>query len=192
MHYQTIKPGTLIATAPYIEIENIFSKAVILITEHNKNGSKGFIINKIINKVDSKTILKSLGVPELKELETTINFPLHFGGPVDSNKGLIIHSGEYTEKMLTKVNKEITITTDSRLIIDVLFGKGPIHKMMVLGCSAWLPGQLIDEIKRDDWVVLPDNKSYLELIFSEDNASKWERAMRGISVNHYSNALGHA
>lgn len=192
MHYQTIKPGTIIATTPFTEAETMFNKAVILITEHDKNGTKGLIINKLINKIDSRTILKSLGVPEVKDLKTTINFPLHAGGPVEPDKGLILHSGEYTERVLLKINEEFSITADSRIIVDVLFDKGPIHKMMILGHAAWIAGQLEDEIKNDFWVVLPDDKSYLELVFSEDNTSKWDRAIFGIATGNYSNIAGHA
>ena len=158
MQYQTIKAGDIIASSPYAENGLLFHKSVILIISHDISGTSGVIVNKVISKVDSNTILKTLDLPSVQAIDFSIDLSVYFGGPVEPDKGILIHSSEYSSKAITKISPEISISADSRIIADILTEQGPTHKMMMLGYASWGPGQLIDEIKQDAWLVVPNNK----------------------------------
>ncbi len=99
-----------------------------------------------------------------------------------------------------QITKEISISADFKIVTDILNHHGPKHKMLVIGYVGWGPGQLMDEIKKDDWLVLPDKleedsiSSNFKLIFQEDNFYKWNKSLKlsGITLSTYISLSGNA
>lgn len=196
----SIKPGDLIISSPFSDNGIAFYKTVILIISHNDTGTNGVIINKVLNHLSNEAVKKSLSQNNISLIKTNFDLSdlaIYFGGPVEQDKGVMLHSGDYKTNALIKVTDSVFITNDLKILADLAEGKGPKHKMLILGYSSWGPNQLLNEIKRNDWILLsnkPEFNDFYHLIFVEEYFSRWEEALKlvGIDVSHYSNVEGNA
>ena len=147
-----------------------FSKTVILMIDHNKKGAMGIDINKVAGRGPLAKLMEGFGMnPD--GVEGVIN--LHYGGPVDSGLGFLVHGPDYHGPGTRIINDVASVTTDRKVFQDIADGKGPKQKIFVLGYAGWGPGQLESELARDDWVVAPAKSSF---IFGKDVGKIWGRA----------------
>jgi len=77
----SLKKGNILIAEPAILNDSSFNRSVILLTEHNNQGSVGFILNK-----PSKFTIKDL-IPEIKS-----NHLIYNGGPVSTDNLYFIHN----------------------------------------------------------------------------------------------------
>jgi putative transcriptional regulator len=113
------------------------------------------------------------------------------GGPVEKDKGFIIHdAGDSWESSIT-ITPEISICTSKTILEDIASGKGPENYLVALGCAGWEAGQLEKEITDNAWLTTPANS---ELIFSREYESKTNKAaaILGIDLEQISPAAGHS
>jgi putative transcriptional regulator len=206
LKYQTIEPGDIIVSSPYTNKGLVFNKSVVLIMSHDKNGTSGIIINKLLNALHGKDILKSLQLSKAKDLiqktkiSSSASLSVFFGGPLEQEKGIILHSSDYKNSPSINVTSDILISTSSQIITDILSSQGPLHKMLVLGYAGWSAGQLTEELKRNDWLLLfekyktKDSKEIFNLLFLEDDLYKWNYALSlaGINSTNYLGSAGNA
>lgn len=170
--------GKLLISSPEIA-GDLFDKSIILICEHDANGTMGFIINKPLIDVNVGTIWANLGYEE-KNLPSA-NGDVFMGGPLASNAMFVIHSPEYfIDKKTIKVFEEISVTGTKEITDDIQKGQGPRKSLFLLGYSGWAPGQLEDEIMRDSWFV---SEKIGNLIFGVDYQSKWSEALFLIGID---------
>ncbi len=170
--------GKLLISSPEIS-DGIFDKSIILICEHNANGTMGFIVNKPLINVSLESILTNIGYEKKNPYFTNEN--VFIGGPLASNAMFVIHSPEYfIDKKTIKVSKEISVTGTKEITDDIQKGEGPRRAIFLLGYSGWIPGQLEDEIMRDSWFV---SEKFQNLIFSVDYQTKWTDALFTIGID---------
>ena len=170
--------GKLLISSPEIA-GDLFDKSIILICEHDANGTMGFIINKPLVDINVGTIWANLGYEE-KNLRSASE-DVFIGGPLASNAMFVIHSPEYfIDKKTIKVCEEISVTGTKEITDDIQKGQGPRKLLFLLGYSGWAPGQLEDEIMRDSWFV---SEKIENLIFSVDYQSKWSEALFLIGID---------
>ena len=170
--------GKLLISSPEIA-GDLFDKSIILICEHDANGTMGFIINKPLIDINVGTIWANLGYEE-KNLRSASE-DVFIGGPLASNAMFVIHSPEYfIDKKTIKVCEEISVTGTKEITDDIQKGQGPRKLLFLLGYSGWAPGQLEDEIMRDSWFV---SEKIENLIFSVDYQSKWSEALFLIGID---------
>ena len=179
--------GKLLISSPEIA-GDLFDKSIILICEHDANGTMGFIINKPLIDINVGTIWANLGYEE-KNLRSASE-DVFIGGPLASNAMFVIHSPEYfIDKKTIKVCEEISVTGTKEITYDIQKGQGPKKLLFLLGYSGWAPGQLEDEIMRDSWFV---SEKIENLIFGVDYQSKWSEALflMGIDPSRLSSYAG--
>jgi putative transcriptional regulator len=149
-----------------------FHKSVVYLTEHNGNGSRGWIINK---KLDDATAARLR-----KGMKININVPVFYGGPVDVNNAYILHTKDFHIPTTVSLNNELSVTRD-KAVIDILnMGQYPEHWKIIVGSSNWGPGQLESEIlgSRSNGV-----GSWVQADFSSDlfwktmHTDQWTRAI---------------
>ncbi len=170
--------GKLLISSPEIA-GDLFDKSIILICEHDANGTMGFVLNKPITDVSLGTIWTNLGY-EKKNLQLA-NEHIFIGGPLASHAMFVIHSPEYfIDKKTIKVREEISVTGTKEITDDIQKGQGPRKVLFLLGYSGWAPGQLEDEIMRDSWFV---SEKIENLIFDVDYQSKWSNALYLIGID---------
>jgi len=153
--------------------ESVFDKGIIYICQHDKDGAMGIMINKPIPDID-----KVLSKFELKNISPKPN--IYLGGPVDLNKGFVIHKNDYETNGTLEISKNISLTSNLKIVNDILDGKGPNKFRLALGYSGWGPGQLEDELKQGDWLVLPANQN---LIFNTPDEVMWKTACEKLGIN---------
>jgi len=171
-HYDSVKDFFLIATDKIKDSR--FEKTVILMLEHDKKGALGIVINKplgiislgsLINKVDNQSINK-------KELYD-IKIPIYWGGPVDYNKMLILHSKDYKNESTIEYNN-LSTSNNLTTLVEIAEKKGPKKSLVVLGLAAWDTGQLDGEIELERWTLSEIN---MDLIFEINDNKKWLKAI---------------
>ena len=172
-HYDSVKDFFLIATEKIRDSR--FEKTVILMLEHDKKGALGIVINKpmgtislgpLISQVEDKSINK-------KQLYD-VKIPVFWGGPLDNNKILILHSNDYKNKT-TKNYINISISSGKKVLFEIAEKKGPKNSLVILGVSAWSVGQLEGEMKKEIWAL---SEIDADLIFKIENEKKWLNAIK--------------
>ena len=170
--------GKLLISSPAIA-GDLFDKSIILICEHDANGTMGFILNKPLIDINVGTIWANLGYD--KNNLHSASEDVFIGGPLVSNAMFVIHSPEYfIDKKTKKVCEEISVTGTKEITDDIQKGQGPRKAIFLLGYSGWVPGQLEDEIMRDSWFV---SEKIENLVFGVDFQSKWSEALFLIGID---------
>ncbi|MCZ6607907.1 MAG: YqgE/AlgH family protein [Alphaproteobacteria bacterium] len=153
-----------------------FAHTVIYMVDHDAKGAMGLIVNRAYGVGPLDKLLKGFGI---EDEDVAGSIRLHYGGPVDTANGFILHSTDYEGPGTRVVNKEMAITTKLEVLKAIAKGEGPKRSLFALGYAGWGPGQLEGEIARDDWVTAPADQ---DLIFSDDLESTWDRAIKMAGV----------
>jgi len=168
----------------------IFKKSLIYVCSHDKDGAMGLIINKPISdlklKEEADSILKET---QLHQINPTPN--VYFGGPVDLNMGIILHPLDYITKKTIKISNQIGVTSDSKILKDIVTGNGPSMFRFSIGYAGWSNGQLENEFENGDWLIAPSNS---EIIFDMPDDQKWKYINNklGVDINELSGHGGFA
>ena len=187
--------GRLLVAMPSIG-DDRFSKAVIYICMHSIDGAIGIVLNRIERSITVGDLIEQMDKEyQSKPIKLTGNFKnklLHLGGPMEMDRGFVLHTGEYEcEKSTFKVNPEISLTTAFEIIQDLAIGKGPKKAIVALGYSCWGPGQLEQELQDNGWLVCDPS---IDLIFSDETEKMYESILQtnGIDLLKLSSFGGHA
>jgi len=181
--------GNIICALPQLN-DLFFSKSIIYITHHNKDGAVGIVLNYKIMNIKGIDLFKKLKIDNVhKNLD--MNFSFHIGGPLNQNNGFILHSSDYKSNSTVKVSKNVKLTCSTNILTDIAHNKGPKKFFISLGYSGWGPGQLEDEIKQNSWINLSEE---LDLLFETESEKKWENAIKktGIDFTKFSSISGNA
>jgi putative transcriptional regulator len=179
--------GHLLIATPSVE-DFCFNRSVIYLCSHTDTGAMGVMVNYPVKDLKMDQIYEQL---DIEQDTLTKDFPIHFGGPVEANRGFIIHSSDYADEGSLIDMNGISVSASLSLLKAIASGKGPQSGMLVLGYAGWSPGQLEEEIEAGSWMVVPATK---ELVFETINETKWDEAIAtlGIDMGHFSGDIGHA
>lgn len=165
-----------------------FQKTVIYMCAHNADGAMGLVINRALESLSFPDLLEQLGI-DSSGVGKQIN--VHFGGPVESGRGFVLHSPDYVQDATMVVDHDVALTATVDILKAIAGGTGPRQSLLALGYAGWGPGQLDSEIRSNGWLhVAADN----DLVFGPNLDAKWGRAMSKIGVNPLmlSDDAGHA
>lgn len=179
--------GQLLVAMPQM-LDERFSTSVICLCAHTEDGAMGLVVNKLLENVDLPDLLKQLDLePDLKGLGIRV----HFGGPVESGRGFVLHSGDYVQDATMVINDHIALTATTDVLRDIAAGDGPQNSFLALGYAGWGPGQLDAEIQANGWLSLEADNS---LVFGGDPKTVWQAALAkmGIDISMLSGDAGHA
>jgi putative transcriptional regulator len=138
----------------------------------------GLIVNKPIEGLNLHQLLRRL---ELPVSEKTPNGNILFGGPVETGRGFVLHSGEYAgEDSTLPIAPDVSLTTTLDILRAISEGRGPNRALFALGYAGWGPGQIEGEIQANGWVHCDADSS---LIFGADMEPKWAVALRKLGVD---------
>lgn len=165
-----------------------FEKSVIFICAHNADGAMGLVVNKLFDGIDFTHLLHQLDIDISKPAR---ELRVHFGGPVESGRGFVLHSPDYNQEGSMQVNDQVVLTATVDILRAVADGRGPQHALLALGYAGWGPGQLDQEMQQNGWLHAPTDDA---ILFDPDQNHKWERALAklGISLSMLSGDIGHA
>lgn len=179
--------GQLLIAMPGMRDER-FSRSVIYMCAHTDEGAMGLVLNQIIDSLTFNQLLGQLGIDEAKSRS---DVPVHFGGPLESGRGFVLHTSDYKQDATLEVDKEIGLTATIDILKAIARGRGPHRSLLALGYAGWGPGQLDSEIRQNGWLQVPADS---QIIFDPEHDSKWERAISklGVDPRMLSDEAGHA
>ena len=165
-----------------------FERTVVYICAHSADGAMGLVVNKVASEIDFPELLNQLEI-ETDGIKHPV--PVLMGGPVETGRGFVLHSMDYSQDSTLKVTDEVGLTATVDILRAIAEGDGPTKSLLILGYSGWSSGQLDGEIQANGWLNVSSDAS---ILFDEDLNSKWDRAVRkvGIDPSFLSVEAGHA
>jgi putative transcriptional regulator len=179
--------GQLLVAMPQMA-DPRFTRTVIYLCAHSAEGAMGLVVNRLIDSLTFPSLLEQLG---LEAEDPMADMPVHFGGPVESSRGFVLHSADYLQDSSLVIDDEIALTATIDVLRAIACGGGPQRRVLALGYAGWAPGQLDAEIQANGWMLVPADS---DLVFGIDNGGKWQRALAkiGIDLSLLSSEAGHA
>ena len=177
--------GKLIIAPPSVK-NTFWHKTVAIITEHDKKGSVGLILNK-----PSKVSLIDLG----KHLDLDLDIPgyAYIGGPVNSQVLSVIHTSEWECLNTISINEQFSVTSSNLMLSRFMDGDLPHKWRIVAGMCGWKPKQLLNEISgiypynhRDSWCIASCTQ---DLLFDYDECDQWDMAIEQSGLDFAKNLL---
>lgn len=155
-----------------------FSQSVIYICSHDSAGAMGLIVNKPTAHVTWQDVLAQMEDVPSQDLDVPI---IRRGGPVETGRGFVLHSGEYRSPLQTlDVADGIALTATRDILEDMAAGKGPQKAMLMLGYSGWGKDQLEGEIADNGWLTCAGTS---ELVFDLADDRKWQAAVASLGID---------
>ena len=167
-----------------------FLRSVVYMVAHDSEGAMGFIVNKHAEGLSLGDILKDM--PETVAKTGLVNLPVYVGGPVQNDRGFVLHTNDY-EKTQNSLSQElpIALTQSADVLVDAAHGRGPEKMRLFLGYAGWGPGQIEGELQDNAWLVCDANIAEIFTSQSDDLYEKCVAAM-GIDLALLSNQGGEA
>jgi putative transcriptional regulator len=165
-----------------------FARTLTYVCEHNDQGALGLVVNRPIDMTLS-ALLAQVSVPHTAiELQKTA---VHFGGPVQVDRGFVLHEPVGDWQSTLAVNDRIGLTTSKDILVAVGNGEGPRKLLVTLGYAGWAPGQLENELSQNAWLTV---QAAPEVIFDLPFEERLPAAMQllGIDYASLSEQAGHA
>lgn len=173
-----------------------FERAVILMCAHSQDGAMGIVLNQPNREINFGDLLGQLEVLDEEEIlpladELAVK-PVHIGGPVDSSRGFVLHSADYTAHESTlQIKSGICLTATMDILRAIAQNEGPEHSFLALGYAGWAPGQLERELSENGWLNCALD---MDLIFNGEFDDKYDQALAllGIDPSFLTCEAGHA
>jgi len=165
-----------------------FGNTVVYMWEHGEDGALGIVVNLPL-QLKLKEIFGQLDIAV--QLPESGEEPVLSGGPVETDKGFILHDAHRNWTSTLNITDDISITTSKDILDDIGRGEGPENYLVALGCSGWSPGQLEQEIADNSWITCPASK---DIIFSHEFTRKPDMAAAtlGFTMSQLTTEVGHS
>ena len=169
-------------------VDPYFAKSLTYICEHNDQGALGVVVNRPID-LSLQALFERINL-KLEPYELH-DLPVYFGGPVQTDRGFVLHQpvGEWHSTL--KVRDSLGLTTSKDILEAVGKGSGPAKILVTLGYSGWAAGQLEHELGQNAWLTVEAGE---QIIFDLPAEEKLPAAMEllGVDFASLSEDTGHA
>ena len=165
-----------------------FAQSVIYVCAHTPEGAMGIVVNRSLEQPSFDDLLRQL---EVTPVPPARRIRLCAGGPVDSGRGFVLHTADWTGEGSLRVTDRVALTASLDVLKAIAEGGGPREGILALGYAGWGPGQLDAEIQHNAWLMVGADES---LVFDSDDETKWRRALAKLKIDPLllSGAAGHA
>lgn len=179
--------GQLLVAMPQM-LDPRFAKTVIYICAHTEDGAMGLVVNKLLENISFPDLLEQL---DLETKGPGRDIRVHFGGPVETGRGFVLHTTDYVQGATMVVDDRVALTATTDILRDIADGDGPRNSLLALGYAGWGPGQLDTEIQANGWLSVAADDA---LVFETSPETMWQGALAkiGIDVSMLSGDAGHA
>lgn len=179
--------GHFLMSMPHLN-DRYFAHALVYLCEHDENGAMGLIINRQ-TPLDLHDLLNHLNLPHPPEARDE---PVFFGGPVQPERGFILHpahSGRWIGT--TDVDNVASLTGSVDILQAIAENRGPEEKIVALGYAGWGPGQLEQEMVANAWLSCPANSDIMFRTPVDERLSA-AAALLGVNIDLLTSDTGHA
>ena len=165
-----------------------FAKTLTFICEHNEQGALGVVVNRPI-EMTLQALLQQIEIVPASPGAGAL--PVHYGGPVQIDRGFVLHSPAGTWQSTLKVSESIGLTTSKDILQAVARGEGPAQILVTLGYAGWAPGQLEHELAQNAWLTVAANP---HILFDTPAEQRYDAGLKllGIDLSMLSDDAGHA
>lgn len=170
----------------------MFAKSLAYICEHNEQGALGIVVNRPINLTLGE-LFAQIQLP--LNTEALRAMPVLFGGPVQTDRGFVLHEPAGQWQSTLAVSGTLALTTSKDILQAVAEGQGPHNLLVTLGYSGWSQGQLEEELSQNAWLTVAASPDVSEKILFEMSAEERlpaAMAVLGIDYATLSEDAGHA
>ena len=192
MRSRTEKPGyldgQLLIAMPSMS-DPRFAHSVVYLCAHSAAGAMGLVVNRRADHISFSELLEHL---DIEKPAATRDPAVHIGGPVDSDRGFVLHSIDYrTPESTLQIDDDVGLTATIDILKAIARGEGPQRAILALGYAGWAPGQLESEIQDNGWL---NCSADTQILFGDDNDVKWDLALSklGVSASQLSSTAGRA
>ncbi len=166
-------------------LDPIFGGTVVYLCEHNHNGALGVVINKptdmtmdvLLDRINLKLEIIHDSPAAMPEVYRR---PVMFGGPVQVERGFVLHSTMEQFSSTLQVTEGISLTTSKDVLEAVAHGDGPQQVLVSLGCAGWSAGQLEAELGRNGWLTV---KADPQIIFNLPVEQRFTAALALLGID---------
>ncbi|WP_322995633.1 YqgE/AlgH family protein [Castellaniella sp.] len=166
------------------------ANTVIYVCEHTEHGALGLVVNRPTD-LTIGDLLQRIDLPLSLEIGPVREAPVFFGGPVQTDRGFVLHvpRGQYSSSI--PLGEDVALTTSRDVLQDVAAGHGPARLLVTLGYAGWGAGQLEDEISRNAWLNVGASH---EVLFETPADQRYDAALAqlGIHSSMLTGDAGHA
>jgi len=165
-----------------------FDRTVVYVCEHSEKGAMGVVINRPMEL----TLARLFDKIDLRlEIAPWADEPVLYGGPVQTERGFVLHAPAGNYGSTLNVAQDIGLTTSKDVLEAVAGGKGPERLLVTLGYSGWGAGQLENELAHNGWINVPADA---RVIFETPLNARFDAALQllGIDPMHLAGQSGHA
>jgi putative transcriptional regulator len=165
-----------------------FHHTATLICEHNEEGALGLVINRP-TELSLGDILDHMKIKTSRE--AVASQPVFMGGPVQNDRGFVLHEPVGDWEATLKINDRTGITSSRDILEAIARGDGPERSFITLGYAGWGAGQLEDELADNAWLSGPADTA---IVFETPCEQRWEAAaaLIGVDLRLISGETGHA
>ena len=165
-----------------------FARGVTFLCQHGEDGAMGLMINRL-SEYRLGDVLAQMNIEtESSQIGDT---PVLIGGPVQPERGFVLHSPTGNWESSFKISDRICVTTSRDVLVAIASGKGPENALVTLGYSGWSQGQIETELKENAWLTVDSDE---RILFSTALESRWEAAaaLVGVDIASLTDYAGHA
>jgi putative transcriptional regulator len=153
-----------------------FEKAVIAMCVHDENGALGIGLGRIVPRIGFHGLLQQLDIP----VGSAPDVPIHVGGPVEPQRGFLIHSLDWGGQESVQVGDRWGLSATLDILKAIAEGRGPSRWVAALGYAGWGAGQLEEEMSRHGWFVTPGTE---DLLYGTDVHARWAAGFKSAGID---------
>jgi putative transcriptional regulator len=166
-----------------------FQRTVTLVCQHTADGAMGLMLNRLSDyKVGD--VLEQMSIPT--QIQALADAPVLLGGPVQTERGFVIHEPCVEEWDSTfRLSEDLSLTTSRDILAAMARGEGPKRAVIALGYAGWGEGQLETELQDNTWLAVAADRA---IVFETPLEQRWSSAARlmGVDVTLLTDYAGHA
>ena len=169
-------------------VDPYFSRTLTFICEHNDQGALGVVVNRPIDMTLAALFERLNLEAGARGLAET---PVYFGGPVQTDRGFVLHMPLGSWSSTLAVHDRLGLTTSRDILEAVSHGAGPARMLLTLGYSGWAAGQLEHELKQNAWLTVAAQDRIIFDLAAEERLPA-AMGLLGVSYATLSDEAGHA
>lgn len=179
--------GHFLIAMPSLQDAN-FAGTLTYICRHDDQGAMGLVVNRPMD-MTLQTLFGQIALTPVQD--DILTYPVYLGGPVQTDRGFVLHSPVGEWRSTLRINDHLGLTTSRDILEKLSLGQGPERIFIALGYAGWEAGQLENEIKLNNWLSVPAEP---DILFELPAGQRFQAALDllGIDPTYLSEEAGHA
>lgn len=153
-----------------------FERAVIAVCAHDERGALGIGVGRLAPRLGFHALLAQFDIDPGESPDA----PVHIGGPVEPQRGFVLHSLDWGGQDTIEVDGRFALTNTVDVLRAIAEGNGPGRWLAALGYAGWADGQLDEEMTRHGWFT---TQATAALIFDTPVEARWAEGFKSAGID---------